>query len=93
MTAAHGAVRDPARWSVARHEPRRRKALVRECDGTREDGLVKPFLAVTVLLVAALGIAGVVLGEADDSPGLQGLGGLLVIGAVVVGVRTVRRAR
>ena len=55
---------------------------------------MKPFLAtVAVLLVLTLGVAGVVLGGADDSPGLQGLGGLLVIGAVVVGVRIVRRAR
>ena len=55
---------------------------------------MKPFLAaVAVLLVIALGLAGVVLGEADDSPGLQGLGVVLVIGALVVGVRSVRRAR
>ncbi|MCZ2826146.1 MULTISPECIES: hypothetical protein [unclassified Modestobacter] len=54
---------------------------------------MKPVLAAAVLLVIALGIAGVVLGGADDSPGLQGLGAALVIGAVVVGVRSVRRAR
>ena len=48
---------------------------------------------VAGLLVLALGVAGVVLGGADDSPGLQGLGGVLVIGAVVVGVRYARRAR
>ncbi|WP_369253585.1 hypothetical protein [Geodermatophilus amargosae] len=47
---------------------------------------------VALLVVVALGVAGVVLGEADDSPGLQGLGVLLVIGAVVVGVRAARRA-
>ena len=51
-----------------------------------------PLLLVAVLAVA-VGVAAVVLGEADDSPGLQGLGVLLVIGAVVLGVRTVRRAR
>ncbi len=52
------------------------------------------FLAVIALLAAvAVGVTAVVLGEADDSPGLQGLGVLLVIGAVVLGVRTVRRAR
>jgi hypothetical protein len=53
-------------------------------------------LALTVLAllaVVALGIAGVVLGEADDSPGLQGLGVLLVVGAVAFGVRMARRAR
>jgi hypothetical protein len=48
-------------------------------------------LAVGVVLVVAIGVAGVVLGEADDSPGLQGLGVLLVVGAVVVGARTLRR--
>ncbi|SNX96665.1 hypothetical protein SAMN06893097_104380 [Geodermatophilus sabuli] len=55
---------------------------------------MKSFLAVVaLLLVVALGVAGVVLGEADDSPGLQGLGVLLVIGAVAVGVRIGRRVR
>jgi tetrahydromethanopterin S-methyltransferase subunit C len=48
-------------------------------------------LALGVVLVVAIGVAGVVLGEADDSPGLQGLGGLLVVGAVVVGARALRR--
>jgi hypothetical protein len=53
---------------------------------------MKLFLALAaVLTVVALGVAGVVLGEADDSPGLQGLGVLLVIGAVALGVRMVRR--
>ena len=55
---------------------------------------MKFFLAlVTILAVGAFGVIGVVLGEADDSPGLQGLGGLLVVGAVVLGSRIVRRAR
>ena len=54
---------------------------------------MKSVLAVVALFVlVAVGIAGVVLGEADDSPGLQGLGVLLVVGAVVLGVRAVRRA-
>ena len=56
--------------------------------------LMKPVL--TILVVAAgiaLGVAAMVLGEADDSPGLQGIGLLLIIGAVVLSVRTVRRAR
>jgi len=34
-----------------------------------------------------------VAGESDDSPGLQGIGGLLIVGAVVVAVRTFRRGR
>ncbi len=48
---------------------------------------------LALLAAVAIGVTAVVLGEADDSPGLQGLGVLLVIGAVVLGVRTVRRAR
>jgi hypothetical protein len=47
-------------------------------------------IAVALVLVA-LGVAGVVAGEADDSPGLQLLGAALAVGAVVLGVRTVRR--
>jgi hypothetical protein len=31
--------------------------------------------------------------EADDSPGLQGLGVLLVIGTIAVSVRTAKRRR
>jgi uncharacterized membrane-anchored protein len=54
---------------------------------------VKYVLALAVLLAIAVGIAGMVLGEADDSPGLQGLGLLLIIGAIALGVRTVRRRR
>ncbi|MEV4201669.1 hypothetical protein [Micromonospora globbae] len=50
-------------------------------------------LAIAAVLVVALGVAGIVHGEADDSPGLQLLGGLLVIGAVAIGVRIVRRSR
>ncbi len=53
---------------------------------------MNPLLAVVVgTALVAVGVAAVVLGEADDSPGLQGLGGLLVVGAIALGVRTVRR--
>ncbi|MFE0592832.1 hypothetical protein [Micromonospora echinospora] len=52
---------------------------------------MKYVLAVVVLLAVALGLAGVVYGEADDSPGLQLLGALLVVGAVGYGVRLARR--
>lgn len=45
---------------------------------------------VAVLLIA-LGVFGVVFGEADDSPGLQGLSVLLIIGVIAVVVRRVRR--
>ncbi len=48
-------------------------------------------LAAVALLVIALGIAAIVLGEADDSPGLQGLGGLLVLGTGGLGVWRARR--
>ena len=54
---------------------------------------MKYVLALVAVLVVALGVAGIVLGEADDSPGLQLLGVLLVVGAVWFGVRTVRRSR
>jgi hypothetical protein len=46
-----------------------------------------------VVLAIAIGITGVVAGGADDSPGLQLLSVLLIIGAVVLGVRMVRRSR
>ena len=51
-----------------------------------------PVIAGTALL-AVLGVATVVLGGADDSPGLQLIGVLLVVGAVVLAVRSVRNAR
>ena len=55
---------------------------------------MKVFLAVVAIVaMVAIGVTGVVLGEADDSPGLQGLGVLLIVGAVALGVRILRRAR
>jgi tetrahydromethanopterin S-methyltransferase subunit C len=54
---------------------------------------VRYLLALAVVLAVAIGIAGVVLGEADDSPGLQLIGVLVVVGAVVFGARAVRRSR
>ena len=55
---------------------------------------MKPLLVILAsVLAVALGVAAVVLGEADDSPGLQGLGVLLVIGTVAFGVRTAKRRR
>jgi VIT1/CCC1 family predicted Fe2+/Mn2+ transporter len=50
-------------------------------------------IAVAVVALVALGVLGMVLGEADDSPGLQGIGGLLILGALALGVRAVRRGR
>jgi len=58
-----------------------------------ERRVMKYLLAILAVLVIAIGVAGVVLGEADDSPGLQLLGVVLVVGAVVFGVRMVRRGR
>lgn len=55
----------------------------------RPSSLALALVAVLVLL----GVAAVLLGGADDSPGLQGLGVLLVLGAVVVAVRTRRPGR
>jgi hypothetical protein len=50
---------------------------------------MKYLIAVLVLVIGA---AGVVAGGADDSPGLQLLGVLFILGAVVLGVRTARRS-
>ena len=44
------------------------------------------------LAVVALGIAGLVYGEFDDSPGLQLLGVILIVGAVAAGVRVAQRS-
>ena len=46
---------------------------------------------VLVLLAVVIGVAAVLYGGADDSPGLQLLGALLVAAAVVFGVRMARR--
>jgi hypothetical protein len=46
-----------------------------------------------VILAIAIGIAGVVAGGVDDAPGAQRVGVLLIIGAVVLGVRMVQRSR
>ncbi|SCE73649.1 hypothetical protein GA0070607_0956 [Micromonospora coriariae] len=49
--------------------------------------------AIVTVLAVALGVAGVVLGGADDSPGLQFLGVVIVVSAVALGVRSFRRRR
>ena len=48
---------------------------------------------LAAILAIVIGVAGIVAGEADDSPGLQLLGVVFVVGAVVLGVRLVRRSR
>jgi hypothetical protein len=51
---------------------------------------MKYFVAI---LAIALGVTGVVAGEADDSPGLQLLGVLLILGVVLLGARVFLRSR
>jgi hypothetical protein len=46
-----------------------------------------------VVLAIALGLAGIVAGGADDSPGLQLIGVVIIVGAVAMGVRIARRSR
>ena len=48
---------------------------------------------VVAILAVALGVAGIVAGEADDSPGLQLIGVLLIVGAIALGVRIARSRR
>ena len=46
-----------------------------------------------VIFAVALGVAVIVYGGHDDSPGAQLIGVLLIVGAVVLCVRMVRRSR
>jgi drug/metabolite transporter (DMT)-like permease len=48
---------------------------------------------LVAILVIALGVAAIVYGGHDDSPGAQLIGVLLIVGAVLLGVRMVRRSR
>jgi hypothetical protein len=41
---------------------------------------------------AAIGVAAIVFGEADDAPGLVLFGGLLIVGTVALAVRTAQRS-
>ena len=43
------------------------------------------------LVLVAVGVAALMEGQSDDSPGLGGIGMLVIIGAVVLAVRTARR--
>ena len=47
---------------------------------------------LAVLATIAIGVAGMVAGGADDSPGLRLLGVLLIVGGVAFGGRAARRA-
>lgn len=51
---------------------------------------MKYLLAV---LAIAVGVAALVYGEGDDSPGMQLIGAVLIIGALVLSVRIARRGR
>ncbi|HEX8510770.1 MAG TPA: hypothetical protein VF635_14885 [Propionibacteriaceae bacterium] len=48
---------------------------------------------LVAVLVVALGVAAFLYGGADDSPGLQLIGAVLIVGAAVLGVRTHRHPR
>jgi hypothetical protein len=48
---------------------------------------------LVAILAVALGVAAIIYGGADDSPGLQLIGVLIIVGAVVVGVRIARSSR
>jgi hypothetical protein len=48
---------------------------------------------LVAILAVALGVAAILYGGADDSPGLQLIGVLIIVGAVVVGVRIAQRSR
>jgi hypothetical protein len=50
-----------------------------------------PLKYALAALAAVLGVAAFLYGGADDSPGFQLLGALLVVAAVAFGVRTARR--
>lgn len=52
---------------------------------------MRHLLALGIVLGVALGVSAVAYGEADDSPGLQLIGVLIAVGAVVLGVRALRR--
>lgn len=45
-------------------------------------------LLLVFLAVIALGVAALVLGEADDSPGLQAVGVTLIVASVALALRT-----
>ena len=62
---------------------------------TSETSLMKSTNVLMALAVAVIGIAigaaGIYIGDTDDAPGAALIGVLLMIGAVVLGVRIARR--
>ena len=49
-------------------------------------------IAMLPLIGVALGVLAIIGGVYDDAPGLQLIGALLILGAVVIAMRTARRA-
>ena len=54
---------------------------------------MKYLVAILAILAIALGVAGIVYGGADDSPGLQLIGVVLIVGTLALGVRIAKRSR
>jgi hypothetical protein len=52
----------------------------------------KPGNLVYRVAAAAIGVAAIVFGEADDAPGLMLFGGLLIVGTVALSFRTAQRS-
>lgn len=48
------------------------------------------FTLLALTVGVAVGVTAIVYGEADDSPGLQGLGALIVVCLIALGVREAR---
>jgi hypothetical protein len=63
---------------------------------SEKENRMKSFFVIFVpaLAVVALGVTAAMAGEADDAPGLSGIGLVLITGALAVAVRTaLRRGR
>ena len=54
---------------------------------------MKYLVVIIAILAIALGVAGIVYGGADDSPGLQLIGVVLIVGTLALGVRIAKRSR
>jgi len=52
----------------------------------------KPGVSAYGAVATAIGLAAIVLGEADDAPGLMLFGGLLIVGTVALAIRTAQRS-
>ena len=57
-----------------------------------KSSVTKLVMALSIVVVGvAIGAAGIYIGETDDAPGAALIGIVLMIGAVVLGVRTALR--